>query len=201
MFITRPAIKEQISVEGFTYSRRHDMFYRAGMAIQVLGAALLAVLYPLESPFYTLGIMLFEAGVLFSAVYLLIGMPLIKKLILLIILGGFVLQAAGFYISEEYAGSVIIGGIGLVCAGAAGMAGNEAYQFRYREGWLLALFGFPIMVIANLLGRENRIFNSVGFSVLFLLLLSLAGKRLRHQKVPACMQRDGIEREKNKYQR
>ena len=148
------------------------------MVIQVLGAALLAVLYPLESPFYTLGIMLFEAGTLLSAIYFFIGISLVRKIILFMICCGFVMQVAGFYISEEYAGSIIIGGIGCVCAASAGMAGKEAYYFKYNAAWLLALFGFPIMVTTNFFASENHIFNSVGFAILFLLLLSLAGKKL-----------------------
>jgi hypothetical protein len=57
------------------------------------------------------------------------------------------------------------------------MVGREAYCFNYREGWLLAILGFPLMVLTNLLGKEDIILNSVGFSVLFLLLLSLTGKK------------------------
>jgi uncharacterized integral membrane protein len=80
----------------------------------------------------------------------------------------------------------MIAGIGFVCIGAAGMVGKEAYCFGYREGWLLAMLGFPIMVLANLVGRENHIFNSLGFSVLFLLLLSLTGKKLRQRLLSPC---------------
>jgi hypothetical protein len=61
--------------------------------------------------------------------------------------------------------------------------GKEAYCFGYREGWLLMTIGFPVMVLENLIGRENRVFNSLGFSVLFLLLLSLTGKKLKQRLV------------------
>jgi hypothetical protein len=66
------------------------------------------------------------------------------------------------------------------------MVRNEAYCFGYREGWLLMMFGFPVMVLANFLGRENRIFNSLGFSILALLLLSLAGKKLKQKLLLSC---------------
>jgi hypothetical protein len=66
------------------------------------------------------------------------------------------------------------------------MVGKEAYCFGYREGWLLMMFGFPVMVLANLLGRENRVFNSIGFSFLFLLLLSLVGKKLKQRLLSPC---------------
>jgi hypothetical protein len=42
------------------------------------------------------------------------------------------------------------------------------------------------MVLANLLGRENLVFNSIGFSVLFLLLLSLVGKKLKQRLLSPC---------------
>jgi len=73
-----------------------------------------------------------------------------------------------------------------VCVGAGGMAAKEAYCFGYREGWLLAMFGFPVMVLANLFGRENHAFNSIGFSILFLLLLSLTGKKLKQKLLSSC---------------
>ncbi len=180
-------LEEQIAMAGLTYGRRHDISYRTGLVMQVLGAAILAVLYPLENPFYTVGIMVFEAGVFLSAICLLVWMRPVKIFILVAVIVGLALEVAGaFFTPEHYAGSVIIVGIGFVCIGAAGMVGKEAYCFGYREGWLLALIGFPIMVLANLMGRENIIFNSLGFSVLFLLLLSLTGKKLKQRLLSPC---------------
>jgi uncharacterized integral membrane protein len=184
---TEQSLEEQITMAGLTYDRRHDISFRTGLVMQVLGAALLAVLYPLENPFYTVGIMLFEAGVFLSALYLLVWMRSVKTFILVTVIIGLTLQVAGsFFAPEHYAGSVIIVGIGFVCIGAAGIVGKEAYCFGYREGWLLALIGFPVMVLANLMGRENLIFNSVGFSGLFLLLLSLTGKKLKQRLLSPC---------------
>jgi uncharacterized integral membrane protein len=186
MMNTFPTLEEQIAMAGITYGRRHDISYRAGLVMQVLGAALLAVLYPMENPFYSAGIMLFEAGVLLSAVYLLVWMSWIKKIILGSVIAGIALQvAAGFFAPEEYAGSLIIAGIGLVCVGAAGLVGKEAYCFAYREGWIL-LWSYPLMVLVNLTARESRIFNSLGFSLLFLLLLSLVGKKLKQPLLASC---------------
>lgn len=183
---TAPALEEQISAAGLTYGRRHDISYRTGLALQVLGAAVLAVLYPLENPFYTLGIMVFELGVLLSATFLLVWVSWVKKIILGSVLFGLTLQVVAYFIGpEQYAGSALIAGIGFVCAGAAGMVGKEARYFGYREGWLL-MSGFPLMVLENLIGRENRIFNSLGFSALFLLLLSLTGKKLRQRLLSSC---------------
>ena len=183
---TNPTLEEQIAMAGLTYGRRHDIAYRAGLVLQVLGAALLAVLYPLQSPFYTVGIMLFEAGALLSAMFLLVWMSVVKKFIIGSVLTGLALQVAGFYVQEQYAGPMIIAGLGLVCAGVAGMMGKEAYCFGYREGWLLMLLAFPFMVLVNLLGRENPVLNSTGFSVIFLLLLSLVGKKMKQRLLSAC---------------
>ena len=59
-----------------------------GLVLQVIGAAVLAVLYPIQSPFYAVGIMLFEAGVLLSGIFLLVWMSAVKKIILGSIIGG-----------------------------------------------------------------------------------------------------------------
>ncbi len=182
---TLPTLEEQIAMAGIAYGRRHDITYRAGLVMQVLGAGGLAVLYPMESPFYSAGIMLFEAGVLLSAVYLLVWMSWIKKIIVGSVVAGIALQAGGLHAPPEYAGSVIIAGIGLVCAGGAGLAGKEAYCFAWREGWILT-WVYPILVLANLLGRESRLLNAVGFSAVFLLLLSLTGKKLRQPLLSSC---------------
>jgi len=179
--------EEQISLAGLTYGRRHDFTYRTGLILQTLGAALLAVLYAVGNPFYTTGIMLFEVGVLLSAIYLLVWIGMVKQVIVGSVMIGLALQVAGsFFVPEHQAGTVIIIGIGFVCAGAAGMVGKEAYCFGYPEGWLLAILGFPGIIIANLLGRESRQFNTVGFSIIALLLLSLTGKKLRQKLISPC---------------
>ena len=183
---TSPTLEEQITSAGITYGRRHDISYRTGLVLQVLGTAVLAVLYPLQSPFYTIGIMIFDVGVLLSAVYLLVWMSWVKTMILGSVMIGIGLQIGGFYAPEQHVGTVIIGGIGFVCAGAAGIAGKEAYCFGYREGWLLMMLGFPFLVLANLLGKENSILNSLGFSVVFLLLLFLVGKKLKQRRLSSC---------------
>ncbi len=184
------SLGEQLVMAGLTYGRRHDILYRAGLVIQVLGAAILAVLYPLDSPFYTIGIMIFEIGVLLSAIYLLVRMRSIKIIILVSVVAGLALQAAGvFAVSELYAGTTIIIGIGLVCVGAGGMVGKEAYCFGYREGWLLMLIVFPVVILANAVGKENRVFNSLG---VFPSLSSLAlSDRQEAQAASVIEMRDG----------
>jgi len=183
---TTPTLEEQITLAGITYGRRHDISYRTGLVLQVLGAGALAVLYPLASPFYSAGIMLFDLGVLLSAVHLLVWMSWIKKIILGSVLIGIPLQVIGLQMAPpEYAGSVILIGIGLVCVGSAGMVGKEAYCFAYREGWVL-LWSYPVVIIVNLVARENRVINSLAFSAVFLLLLSLTGKKLKQPLLSKC---------------
>jgi uncharacterized integral membrane protein len=81
--------------------------------------------------------------------------------------------------------SVILIGIGLVCVGACGMVGKEAYCFAYREGWML-LWLYPVLVLANMLGISHPVFNALGFSAAFLLLLSLTGKKLKQPLLSTC---------------
>jgi uncharacterized integral membrane protein len=179
-------MEEQLSIAGISYGRRHDLSYRTGLVLQALGAGLLAMLYPLESPFYSAGIMLFDLGMLLAAVYLLVWMSWIKKIILGAVLIGIPVQIIGLHVAPpQYAGSVILIGIGLVCVGGAGMVGKEAYCFGYREGWML-MWLYPIVVLVNLAARENRVFNSLAFSAAFLLLLSLTGKKLKQPLLTSC---------------
>jgi uncharacterized integral membrane protein len=180
------SLEEQIALAGIKYGTRHDISYRAGFVMQVLGAGILAVLYPLESPFYTIGIMFFEAGTVLSAVYLLVWMTWIKKVILGSIVAGIALQVAGSYAPEQYAGSIIIGGIGLVCAGAAGMAGKEAYCFAWREGWIL-MWLYPVIILANLIWNVSLAVNALAFSALFILNLFLTGKKLKQPLLASCV--------------
>jgi uncharacterized integral membrane protein len=181
-----PTLEDQIAAAGLSHGRRQDISYRAGLVIQVFGAAVLAVLYPLGSPFYSVGIMLFEAGALLSAVYLLVWISWIKKIILGSVLLGIPLQVIGWmYAPEQHAVNVILAGIGLVCIGAGGMVGKEAYCFAYREGWML-MWLYPILLLVNLTGMGHPVFNSLGFSAAFLLLLSLTGKKLRQPLLSKC---------------
>lgn len=181
-----PSLEEQLATAGISYGRRHDITYRAGLVAQMLGAAVLAVLYPLRSPFYPVGIMLFEAGALLSGIYLLVWISWIRRLLLGSILIGIPLQLYGWmYAPEQHAVTVILAGIGLVCVGAGGMAAKEAYCFGWREGWML-LWLYPVLVLANLLGREHVVFNSLGFSAAFLLLLSLTGRKLKQPVLTPC---------------
>ena len=184
--MTTPPLEEQITSAGLTYGRRHDIAYRAGLVLQALGAGVLAVLYPMENPHYSAGIMLFDLGVLLSGIYLLVWISWVKKIILGAVLIGIPVQVIGLQLAPpQYAGSVILIGIGLVCIGSAGMAGKEAYCFAYREGWAL-MWTFPVLIITNLVARENRIFNALGFSAVFLMLLSLAGKKLKQPLLSKC---------------
>ncbi len=176
---------QRINARGMGSSIR-DIAYWAGLVLQAVGAAVLAVLYPLEQPFYTAGIMLFETGAMISTSTVILKTQWLKGMLVGIVFLGLALQVAGFLVvPEQYAGTAIIAGIGLVAAGAAAAAGREAYRFGFVEGWVL-LAGFPLVVFVNLFGKENRIFNTLGFSMLFLMLLSLAGRKVRKRLPSSC---------------
>lgn len=170
-------IKEQaVAAGGASHGR--DLAHRMGMFAQTLGAGVLAVLYPLESPFYTAGIMLFEAGVLLASAALPAPAPWVKRTILGLAVAGIAVQAAGFFSPEQYAGGIIIAGIGLVCAAGAGIAGTEASRSGAPEGRIIVWL-YAGLVFANMAGISGAVLNSVGFSAVFLLLLSLFGRKLR----------------------
>lgn len=178
--------EEQRVRTGLPYGRKHDIAYRSGIVLQMFGAALLAILYPMGSPFYSAGIMLFELGALLSGVFLLVWIGWIKKIILGAILFGIAFQIIGLLIAPpQYAIGFIFAGIGAVCAGAAGIVGKEAYCFGYREGWIL-MWLYPVFILITAVGREHKAVNSLAFAVHFLLFLSLAGKKLRQPLLAAC---------------
>ena len=182
---TLPAREELTVPDGIPSGKRQDIFYFAGMVLQVFGAAVLAVLYPMGSPFYSAGIMLFEAGALLSAVFLLIWISWLKKLLLGSILIGIALQATGlFFAQPQHAAAVILGGICLVCMGTAGMAGKEAYCYGWREGWIL-MWLYPSTMLILAVGNEHMLVNSLVFSSHFLLVLLLTGKKLRQRRLSA----------------
>ena len=173
-----PKSEKDNKVQCATCGRYQDIASRVGLIMQVLGAAVLAVLYPLGNPFYSLGIMLFEAGVLLAAAFIFCEKSWAGKIIGMAMLAGLALQVYGFYAPEEHAGLMILSGIGFVCAGAVGIAGKETCCSKYREGWILMLT-LTTLVLANLFGKENHILNAVGFSILFLVLLSRTHNKLR----------------------
>jgi uncharacterized integral membrane protein len=112
-------------------------------------------------------------------------MSWIKKIILGSILIGIPLQIIGLYGPPQYSGTIVLAGIGLVSVGAGGMVGKEAYCFSYREGWML-MWLYPILILANLFGKEHLVFNSLGFSAAFLLLLTLTGKKIKQPLLSKC---------------
>lgn len=161
-----------------SFARWHNILYRTGFILQVLGAGVLAILYPLDNPFFTVGIMIFELGTLLAGMYLPMGTPIAKALILGSVVTGITVQVAGFYVPEQYAVTIFIAGIGLVGAGAAGIAGRESYSFGFREGRILAWL-YPAVIVLNLTGLANHVINAVAFSAAFVFNLYLTGSKLR----------------------
>lgn len=170
---------------GTSEGKYRALAYRAGLLIQVLGAGILAALYPIGHPMYTIGIMVFELGALVSGITLRVWITWIRKVILGAIVAGILVQILGLYFAPaEHALTVTFAGIGLICIGAAGMAGKEAYCFAFREGWIL-MWLYPFMVFMNLLGIMHQVLNAMAFSIHFLLLLSLAGKKFKQPLLSA----------------
>lgn len=147
--------------------------------MQAVGAGILAVLYPISHPFYTIGIMIFELGALIAGFNLIVWITWVKKIILGAIITGLFVQVIGLYfVAAENALTVALLGIGLVCFGTAGIAGKEAYCFALREGWVL-MWLYPLVALMNLLGKMPRMFNAIMFSLHFLLLVSLVSRKMK----------------------
>lgn len=175
---------------GIRYSRLHATLYRIGFVVQMLGMCGLAVLYPINNPFYTAGIMLFELGVLLSGIYLLVWISWIKKIILNSAVFGILLQIAAYNLApEQYAVPIMISGVGFVCVAAAVIVGKEAFCCGYREGWML-IWLYPIAILINLSVGEIRVFNSVLFASMFLLHLSLSIRIFRHPLLASPIRED-----------
>jgi len=170
----------------FIYYVSQKILFRLGLVIQVIGLAILAVLYPLESPFFTIGIMLFEIGVLFSSLPFLGSSSWLDKAVCFLTVIGILVQFLGFYAPEEYAGLIIISGVGLISAAAAVITGNALYSLKLNRGLFVLVIFFPVMPLINILFNVNHVLNAAVLSSLFLLLLFLTGKTLRqlHRRNP-----------------
>lgn len=152
---------------------------RAGLLMQITGAGLLALLFPLEHPFFTAGILVFEAGALLSAFRMIARRDPMRFIPSGAVLTGIIVQIFGLYAAPaEHAIMVTLAGVGLAGGGAALMAGITATGASAREGWMLAAL-YPVLVIANLSGRASFLFNTIGFSLHFLLLVALQGRLSR----------------------
>jgi len=156
-----------------------NFFLHTGLILQTLGLATLAVLYPLENPFYTVGILTFEGGVLLSSLTFFVIRHRSLIIIFVLALVALSIQFFGLSAPEEYAGSIIIGGIWLICTLAALMAGGIGFVLKLPWFFLLLLFAFPVIPLMNFFCKVNHVFNAVGFSSLFLVQLFLTGKKLQ----------------------
>ncbi|MDH4161096.1 MAG: DUF2301 domain-containing membrane protein [Nitrospirota bacterium] len=170
---------EQPLSAGVLMRKKNAIAYRTGLVLQAVGAGILAVLYPISHPFYTIGIMIFELGALIAGFNLIVWITWVKKIILGAIITGLFVQVIGLYfVAAENALTVALLGIGLVCFGTAGIAGKEAYCFALREGWVL-MWLYPLVALMNLLGKMPRMFNAIMFSLHFLLLVSLVSRKMK----------------------
>lgn len=163
----------------FIYCVSQKILFRLGLIVQVIGLAILAVLYPLENPFFTIGIMVFEIGVLFASVPFLGSCSWLDKAVCFLTIIGILLQFLGFYAPEEYAGLIIISGVGIISAAASVITGNMLYSLKLNRGLFVLVILFLVMPLINILFNVNHVLNAAAFSSLFILLLFFTGKTLR----------------------
>ncbi len=183
-----PTLEEQIKAAGIYYPRSYDIAYRVGYILQSMGAVLFAIFYGISSDLYIIPLILFDAGLAVSSIFLLVWKAEIKKLILRMTFGGIALQIISIFfepINSFYANKIFFFGLGLSLAGGAGLVGKEAYCFRFYEGWLLLMI-YPISVIPNLFGFSNYKYNLAVSIIIAILQLSFLRKKLSQPILKKC---------------
>lgn len=179
------------------YPKSYDITYRTGYVIGFIGILIFTIYYILKSPFYySIGIMIFYAGTLLSALFLLVWRREVKIFILSCIIIGIILSiiSAFFFTSGSILQSEgIIVSSGFVLAGLAGLYGKEAHCFHFIEGWIL-MWIFPLLLLLNLivyaLNLQNYpllhfILSSI-YILITILAFSFLTKKLRQPLMQFC---------------
>lgn len=179
-----PTLEEQIKAAGIHYPRSHDIAYRVGYILQGLGALSFFLLFFLNTGLSVVALLLFEAGVTLSSLFLLVWRREIKRFILIMTFSGIVIQILSLLVSD-YRTNIFCLGLGFILAGGAGLVGKEAYCFGFIEGWLLLLL-YPVAAIPNILGFGSRGFNLFLSGVIALLQVSFLRKKLSQPLLRSC---------------
>lgn len=178
-----PTLEEQIEAAGIHYPRSYDITYRIGYILQSIGATVFFILYFLQSG-YIIPLIIFEAGVLLSSLFLLVWKRDIKRFILIMTLSGIVIQILSLFV-PDYRTNIFCLGLGFILAGGAGLVGKEAYCFGFIEGWILLLI-YPIGIIPNILGIVSPVFNQFLSGAIAVLQVSFLRKKLSQPLLKSC---------------
>lgn len=183
-----PTLEEQIKQAGIYYPRSYDITYRIGYVLQGIGALGFVILYGLQSKLQIIPLVIFNAGIALSSMYLLVWKAEIKKFILRMTFGGIALQIISVFINPInafYSEKMFFLGLGLTLIGGAGLVGKEAYCFRFNEGWLL-LMAYPLAVIPNLFGFPQYKYNLVISAIIAVLQILFLRKKLSQPLLKKC---------------
>ncbi|MCI0469720.1 MAG: hypothetical protein L0Y62_06620, partial [Nitrospirae bacterium] len=94
-----PTLEEQIESAGIHYPRSYDIVYRIGYVLQSIGACSFAILYGFGLPFKLIPVVVFNAGIAVSSLYLLVWMAQIKRFILIMTFAGIAIQISSIFIA------------------------------------------------------------------------------------------------------
>lgn len=181
-----PTLEEQIKEAGIHYPRSYDIAYRIGYVLQSTGVLVFAVLYGVGTELVVIPLVIFDAGVALSSTFLLVWRREIKRFILGSTIAGISLQLVSLF-TDNYSLSkeIFLLGVGLTLVGGAGIAGKEAYCFRFNEGWLLMTL-YPLALVPNLFGFSTYTYNLIILCIIALLQVSLLRKKLSQPLLKHC---------------
>ncbi|MDI6800913.1 MAG: DUF2301 domain-containing membrane protein [Thermodesulfovibrionales bacterium] len=183
-----PTLEEQIDAAGIHYPRSYDITYRIGYILQTIGALGFVVLYGLQSKWHIIPLIIFEAGIALSSLFLLVWKAEIKRFILRMTFAGIALQIISIFIqpiNAFYSEKIFFIGLSLTLAGGAGLVGKEAYCFRFNEGWLLLMI-YPLAVIPNIFGFASYKYNFIVSSIIAILQLSFLRRKFSQPLLKHC---------------
>lgn len=183
-----PTLEEQIREAGIYYPRSYDITYRISFLFQSIGAIGFVILYGLRTEFQVVPLILFEAGIALSSIFLLVWKTEIKRFILRTAFAGLVFQIISLFITPInafYSERIFFLGLGLTLVGGAGLMGKEAYCFRFNEGWLLIIM-YPLAVLPNLFGSVSYKYNLIVSGIIAILQLSFLRKKLSQPLLKHC---------------
>lgn len=170
------------------HSKPVEVLYRSGYLVQTLGFIVLLISpspSKLTSVFTFAGVALIDVGILISGILLQVYNPKIKRIVLVSIVAGIIIQKAGFLFGIPV---LVPLGLGVAFIGAAGLGGKEAYCFALKEGWLMTpiLAVLALLLITNIFITSLVLFIKAVLIITVLDYLSFSIRKLRKPYLGVC---------------
>lgn len=188
-------VREAAETTQITPHRKSTEFlYRTGFGMQALGLA--ALLFSQNPLWCAAGYTLINFGVLLSGWLLQVYIREIRVFILAVTVIGCLIQVAG--IAGVATVMLATGelspikylipiGLGFVFAGACGIAGKEAFCYRFQEGWyLMPVLALVIIAFLVQYATGFTLASQVTLAVALALQLSLTVRKFRLPYAAAC---------------